>query len=444
VARLNLSHGTHEEHARVIGLLRQAATDTGRLLGILLDLQGPKVRVGRFAKGEARLEHDQRFVITGRPVEGNAEIVSTTYEQLARDVHPGDRVLLDDGLMSVIVRSVDGLDVHCEVEVGGILRNNKGINIPGAALSVATITEKDFEDADFGVAQGVDFIAMSFVRHPSDIAQLREYLGRHDAPQLIVAKIEKPQALEHMEEIVAAADAIMVARGDLGVEMAPEDVPAIQKRLIASCNRAGKPVITATQMLESMVNNPRPTRAEASDVANAILDGSDAVMLSAESASGRYPVETVAVMQRIIRATEEAQRVANSPHRRQHGPLPLAIHEGMAVTACTLAEQVDADAIVSITLSGSMSRMIAKHRPAKRIFAVSQYDRVLRQLAFTWGVQGILMEDLTSNIDDALATVEVRLRELKHVRSGDRLVLTAGLPFSERKATNMVRVDEVR
>jgi pyruvate kinase len=443
VARLNFSHGTHAEHAETVRLARQAARETGRLVGIMLDLQGPKVRVGRFRAGEVLLEPGRPFTITGRPLEGSAEIVSTTYEHLAHDVHPGDRILLDDGLLALQVQSVEGLDVRCEVVIGGILKNNKGINIPGAALSVATITEKDFQDAAFGIAQDVDFIAMSFVRQPEDIAQLRAYLERQGGTQPIVSKIEKPQALDRIEEICAISDGVMVARGDLGVEMAPEEVPAIQKRLIALCGDLGKPVITATQMLESMVHNPRPTRAEASDVANAILDGSDAVMLSAESASGRYPVESVEVMRRIIHATETS-RQAEPARRRRRGPAPMAVHEGIAMTACTLAEQVDADAIASITLTGSMSRQIARHRPEKRIYAISQFESVLRRLALVWGVEGILMQDLTSQIDDALIDVEERLRELGLLAKGNRLVLTAGVPFSERAATNMVRVDTVK
>lgn len=444
VARLNFSHGTREEHRQTIAAVRQAARNTDRILGIMLDLQGPKVRVGRFAAGQTVLEQGRRFTITGRPVEGDDTIVSTTHANLARDVKPGDNILLDDGMMTLTVVKIDGLDVHCEVVSGGVLRNNKGVNVPGAALSMDPLTEKDYQDLEFGITQDVDFIAMSFVRQPSDIETMRAYLKKRRPDLLIVAKIEKPQALECIEEIIAVSDGIMVARGDLGVELPAEEVPAIQKSIIAACNRLGKPVITATQMLESMVNNPRPTRAEASDVANAILDGSDAVMLSAESAIGRYPVDVVAVMERIIRATESGQRRSDPARRRRSGVGSLAAHEGVAVTACTLSELVDARAIASITLTGSMSRVIAKHRPAKPIFAISQYEHVLRQLAITWGVEGILMKDLTSNIDDALADVEDRLCSMEYLRSGDRLVLTAGLPFSERQATNMVRVDIVK
>jgi pyruvate kinase len=443
VARLNFSHGSHDEHGALIQRVRQASRETGRIVGIMLDLQGPKVRVGRFAGGSVTLNTGARFTITGRSLEGNETIVSTTHQGLARDVQPGDRILLDDGLISLRVQAIDALDVHCEVVTGVVLNNNKGINIPGAALSVDTITEKDLEDAAFGIGQDVDFIAMSFVRQPGDILKMREHLDRKGGRQLIIAKIEKPQALEHMEKIISVADGIMVARGDLGVEMAPEEVPAIQKRLISECNRLGKPVITATQMLESMVANPRPTRAEASDVANAILDGSDAVMLSAESASGRYPVEAVSVMRRIIAATEASHQLSDrSQHLRSNGP--LAFNEGIAVTACNLVELVGAKAIATVTLTGSMSKVISKHRPNGPIYAISQFEPMLRQLSVWWGIEGILMPDLTTNIDEALLEVEQRLLEMKRLAVGESLVMTAGLPFSERQATNMVRVDVVK
>ena len=444
VARLNLSHGSHEFHRETMTMVRRAAKAAGRICGIMLDLQGPKVRVGRFAEGEALLEAGAAFTITSREVEGNARIVSTTHHGLPEDVGAGETVLLDDGLIVLRVSEVEGPEVRCEVVIGGVLKNNKGINIPGAALSVPTITEKDFEDAAFGVAEKVDFVAMSFVRHPDDIAGMRKYLATLPYQPPIIAKIEKPQALEHIDAIIDAADCIMVARGDLGVEMSPEEVPAIQKSLIAACNQRGKPVITATQMLESMVGNPRPTRAEASDVANAILDGSDAVMLSAESASGRYPVESVEVMHRIIQATENSIGQPDPSRRRRMADTPLAIHEGIAATACILADLVSAHGIASITMTGSMPRMIAKHRPSAPIYAVGHFEHVLRQLSLVWGIEGILVPDITTHIDQATVEVENRLESMGRVKKGDLLVLTAGLPFSERQATNMVRVDVVR
>lgn len=443
VARLNFSHGDHDFHRETMEMVRRAAKAAGQICGIMLDLQGPKVRVGRFAAGEALLETGGEFTITGREVEGNAEIVSTTHQTLSADVGVGETVLLDDGLIVLRVTRVEGPDVCCEVIIGGVLKNSKGINIPGAALSVPTITEKDYRDAAFGVAEKVDFIAMSFVRHPDDIAGMRKYLATQPFQPLIIAKIEKPQALEHIDAIIDAVDVIMVARGDLGVEMSPEEVPAIQKSLIADCNTRGKPVITATQMLESMVGNPRPTRAEASDVANAILDGSDAVMLSAESASGRYPVESVEVMRRIIQATENSIGRPD-PSRRRRAETPLAVHEGVAATACTLADLVSAKGIATITMTGSMSRMIAQNRPSAPIYAIGQFEHVLRQLTLVWGIEGILMPDITTHIDEATVEVENRLEAMGRIEKGDLLVLTAGLPFSKRQATNMVRVDVVR
>ncbi len=443
VARLNFSHGTHEEHREVIECIRRATKETGRIVGILLDLQGPKIRVGRFDGGEALLEEGNRFTITGREVGGTREIVSTTHARLARDVVPGDPILLDDGLLVLEVEEIEGQDVHCRVRMGGVLKNNKGINLPGAALSVDTITEKDLADMEFGIANQVDFLAMSFVRHPDDIRSLQQRLESAKAKLPIVAKIEKPQALEHIDEIIALSDGIMVARGDLGVELPAEEVPGVQKSLIGACNQAGKPVITATQMLESMVHNPRPTRAEASDVANAILDGSDAVMLSAESASGKYPVKTVEVMSRIICATESNVNSMEPARRRRPGKGTVQVYEAIAMAACSLAEHVGAQGIASITLTGSMSRAIAKHRPSTTIYAISHYESVLRRLSVIWGIEGIWMEDLTMNIDDAAVEVKNRLCEMGRLSKGDFLVFTAGLPFAERQATNMVRVDRV-
>jgi len=442
VTRHNFSHGSQEDHRRLIETVRQAARETGRIVGIMADLQGPKVRVGRFKAGQTTLVPGAAFTVTAREIEGSDREVSTTYKELPGDLQPGQTILLDDGLIALKVAAIRGPDIQCEVVTGGVLKDSKGINVPGAALSVAAITEKDYQDAEFAVKQGVDFLAMSFVRRPQDVRQMKDFLAKLGVRVPIVTKVEKPQALEEIEEIVAISDGIMVARGDLGVEMAAELVPGIQKQLIARCNRAGKPVITATQMLESMVNNPRPTRAEASDVANAVLDGSDAVMLSAESASGRYPLEAVATMKRIIRATEEDRDRQGQYRRRAADVVP--VYEGIAMAACSLAEQVNAQAIACVTLTGSIARAISKHRPARPIYAVSQHDGVLRQLSVHWGVEGVRLENLDTNIDDALSAIERALVASGRLKSGDQLVLTAGLPFAARQATNMVRVDRVR
>ena len=437
VARVNMSHGIYEEHARTIAAVRTVSAELDVPIGIMMDLQGPKLRVSHFVGGQATLEGGQRFTITARPVQGNTEIVATSYTHLAQDLHPGDLVLLDDGLIEMRVEQVSDNDVVCRVETGGVLKDNKGINIPGAALSVEALTEKDVRDAAFGRAQEVDFFAQSFVRLPQDIARLREVVGR--VP--IIAKIEKPQAVTHIDEIIAVADGIMVARGDLGVEMPTEAVPGIQKAIIAKCNRIGRPVITATQMLDSMIRNPRPTRAEASDVANAILDGSDAVMLSGESASGDYPLEAVATMRRIIVATEQGERSGRLPVMRRAADRLLDISHSIAASACLLAEQVDAAVIASITLTGSMAQSISRFRPATPIVAISQNARAIRRTTLNWGVRGIMMGDITSDIDTAVELVRERMLAEGIVRPGDRLVLTAGVPFSARRDTNMVRVD---
>ena len=443
VARLNFSHGTQQDHRNTLNTLRRASRETGRVLGIMLDLQGPKVRVGLFASGSAQLKSDAHFTITTRPVEGNDSIVSTTYARLHEDVGAGDTILLDDGMIALEVTEVAKQDIHCRVVTEGELKNNKGINVPGARLSVETITEKDYRDVEFALEAGVDFLAMSFVRHPDDLKMMREFLKGRGASLPIISKIEKPQALEHIDEIIEVSDGIMVARGDLGVEIPAEEVPHIQKMIIKKCNRVGKPVITATQMLESMIHNPRPTRAEASDVANAILDGSDAVMLSGESAMGKYPVEAVTTMKRIIHATEAS-------HLQEQGtPIILTqddsqpIQEGISASACILARQVNARAIASITLRGAMARVLSKHRPVTPIFAISQSEESLRQLSLYWGVEGIHSRDMTSAFDEAVPEVVAMLVEHKVLTQGDRCVITAGLPFHGRQVTNTVRVEFV-
>lgn len=444
VARLNFSHGDHSTHMGLIDLLRKASRETGKQLAIMMDLQGPKIRVGALAGGAATLKNGARYVITTRNVVGDDRIVSTTYKGLAKDVKPGDVILLDDGMMSLRVTSRTNIDVICKVTNGGVLKNNKGINIPGAGLSVETISRKDRGDVDFAIANGADFLAMSFVRHPDDLRKMRRYLARKKASLPIVTKIEKPQAIDFIDEIIDQSDAVMVARGDLGVEMSTETVPGIQKMIISKCNQLGVPVITATQMLDSMINNPRPTRAEASDVANAILDGSDAVMLSGESAAGKYPVESVKMMRRIIVATESANPPTFRTPVRRMGDTGLPVNEGVAITACSLAEQVDARAIACVTESGSMARSLAKHRPGQQIYAIGHNDRVARLVCLAWGVRGVVMKDLTmENVDDAIPEITAELVANGALSRGDRIVITAGLPFSARQATNMVRVDDV-
>ena len=439
VARINMSHGFLAEKREWVSGLRRAAVETGRIVAVMADLQGPKIRVRRFAKGSVELKSGQRFTITTRNVLGSEDMVSTSYGGLPRDLKPGDDLLLDDGMIQLRVQAIEGEEVCSEVIIGGILSDNKGINAPGAALSVGALTTKDEVDLDFALQIGVDFVALSFVREAADIHHLRRLIVAKGKNTPIVAKIEKPQALENLSEIIAASDAVMVARGDLGVELPAEEIPLVQKDIIAACNRRGIAVITATQMLESMIHNPRPTRAEASDVANAVLDGSDAVMLSGESAVGRYPVEAVSVMRRIVQAAE-AQRAAE-PLMPFHTESLADVTQGVAASACVLANQLGASAIASVTLSGSMARKLSRFRPRTPIFAFSQYAPVLRRLMLHWGVQGELMADQGGDIDSAAADVLEHLQKLGYLRSGEHLVLTAGMPFSARSQTNMLRVE---
>ncbi len=442
IARLNFSHGSHDAHLEVMRHIRDASKHFGKQVAILQDLQGPKIRVGTFREGAVDLVAGEPFTITRRDVEGDDKQVTTTYKELPNDVKIGDELLIDDGLLKVKVVGKTADDVNCTVIIGGKLKNNKGINLPGVAVSAPSLTEKDTEDLLFGLENGVDYVALSFVRKPEDILHVKEIIRSNQKDTPVIAKIEKPEALECIDRIIAISDGIMVARGDLGVEMKTEEVPPIQKRLIALCNKAGVPVITATQMLDSMVQNPRPTRAEASDVANAILDGTDAVMLSAETASGNYPVETITVMKQIIKLIEQ-QRPADLVRRRRSPGEAMMLQDGIAGVSCSLAEMLGVQAIVSITLTGAMSRLIAKYRPQNPIFAITHSDRVLRQLSLVWGVQGLILPDLKNNIDDSVNEVKKALLEHGFLNRGDKFVITAGLPFNSRGPTNSVRVEEI-
>ncbi len=440
VARLNFSHGTHDAHAQVIKNIRQAIKNTGYPVAILQDLQGPKIRVGHFDKGPVTLVNGAQFTITSRDIPGDQNIVSTTYKALPKDVAPGDMLLLDDGLIYLKVIKTDGTDVLCEVINGGVLKDHKGINLPGVKVSAPSLTEKDHEDLLFGLENNVDYIALSFVRRAEDIIHIKDIIKSKGKSTPVVAKIEKPEAMDCIEEILKVTDVIMVARGDLGVEMKTEEVPSIQKRLIKLCNQYGKPVITATQMLESMITNPRPTRAEASDVANAILDGTDAVMLSAETASGKFPIEAISIMNRIIHLIEGEMPV-DYTKRRRGGNDVLATQEGIAISSCTLAEILDADAIVCITMSGASAKIVAKYRPHKPILAITHSDSVRNTINLVWGIQGLHIPELKSTIDESIEEIKKVLVNSGFVRKGHKIIITAGLPFSSRGQTNSVRVE---
>lgn len=440
VVRMNFSHGSPEDHKETVDLVRGLAAKKGVTVGILQDLQGPKIRVARFKEGRVTLAAGQKFVITMDDIEGDEHRVGSTYKGLADDVRPGMILLLDDGNMALRVEGVRGSDVETVVTVGGVLKNNKGINVPEADLSVPAMSDKDVEDMRLGAELGVDWVALSFVRSRDDMLLARHYLARFGSRAKLMAKIEKPQAVERFDDILRESDGIMVARGDLGVEMRPEQVPVIQKKLIRACREAAKPVITATQMLESMINLPRPTRAEASDVANAIFDGTDAVMLSAESAAGLYPVESVQMMDRIAREAESSDL-----YRLQQAQIidtELAA-DSIADAACDIAENLAASAITTFTLTGGSAARVARNRPRVAILALTPNERTRNQLALTWGVVPMLAED-PRDTDDMVRIANDELRKSGQADAGDRFVITAGVPFGVRGSTNMIRVERLK
>lgn len=434
-ARLNFSHGSHEDHRATYDLVRTISQEVGKPVTILQDLQGPKIRVGRFEKGPIQLEAGARFTITTRDIQGNAKIVGTTYKDLHRDVAPGDVLLLDDGLLRLRAVAVEGQDVITEVEIGGKLSNNKGINLPNAAVSAPSMSEQDKADLAFGLELGVDVVALSFVRSALDIHMLRALIGERENIPHIISKIEKPQAIEELEGIIAVSDGIMIARGDLGVELPPEQVPMIQKRAIRLANDVGALTITATQMLESMTQNPRPTRAEASDVANAILDGSDAVMLSGETATGAYPVLAVKMMDRIIReveGSEEYRKRAPIKPRSALNTFPNAV--ARAVRAA--ADELEVKAVVVFTNSGSTARRVMMMRPSKEIIACTPRMEILQRMALYWGTTPVYIPEKES-FHDIVEAVERLLTEERHCAPGDEVIIVMGLPIGDE--TNLIK-----
>ncbi len=442
VARLNFSHGTHPEHARRIQRLRDTARKLKRTICILQDLQGPKIRTGRLKNGApVELERGSRLTITTREVVGSAAMISTDFSGLAREVEPGARVLLSDGRIELKVRAVRGEDVECEVLNGGMLGEHQGINLPGAAVAIPALTVKDKLDLQFGLKHGVDVVALSFVRSADDIRMAKELMRGFGKSVPIVAKLEKPQAIEQLEEILEAADGVMIARGDLGVELPPEKVPIIQKQVIQRASVWRKPVITATQMLESMTENPRPTRAEASDVANAIFDGTDAVMLSGETASGRYPREAVAMMARIILEAEAS--IAQSPAvlRRRHENRRYSIAETICESIAHAAEDLPMRAIAVFTESGNTARMLSKHRPRVCIYAFSRNLEVCNRMNALWGVHPVHKEKWES-AESMLQTAEMELLPKGLIHDGEVLGLVAGTKLTSG-ATNFMRLHTV-
>lgn len=442
VARLNFSHGTYEEHASRIQRIREAAAEVGKFVGIMLDIKGPKIRTGRIQNGSVELLDGAQVTLTIDPVEyGTAERVSISYEGLVEDVYPGAPIRIDDGLIGLEVIEVKHHDILCKVINGGTLKDNKGINVPGVTLRIPGVTEKDVADIQFGVQQGVDLIAASFVRKAGDVLEVRRILEEHQYEADIIAKIETQEGLERLEEIVKVSDGIMVARGDLGVEIATEDVPLAQKRMIALCNRAGKPVITATQMLDSMQRNPRPTRAEASDVANAIFDGTDAIMLSGETAAGRYPLESVRTMAQIANRAERALSEHEVAGRRIPN-VEKSVTDVIGQAVEQMVEELGVRAIVTATTSGHTARMIAKHRPMTNIIASTPRSEVARRLTVTWGVYPIVVSESNST-DEVLETAVDGALDAGYVEHGDLVIIIAGVPVGQRGTTNLLKVHTI-
>jgi len=449
VVRLNFSHGTHAEFSRIIDDLRRIETDLSKPIGIMADIQGPKLRIGKLQGGQIELRIGSEVWVTGEPITGGLQegkiLIPTAYKEFTRDVGPGHTILLDDGLIAFKVLERTALGLRCQVINGGVLKENKGINVPEATFSARAITDKDYEDILFCVEKGVDFIALSFVRSAQEIRHLKKFLESREKRVQVLAKIEKREALQHLEEIIDASDGILVARGDLAVEVGNERVPVLQKKIIRKCNVRGKTVIIATQMLMSMVDNPRPTRAEASDVANAIVDGTDALMLSNETAVGKYPIESIQMMARIIKEMEHETPyqpiLYNEWQLSAAGQLAIALLQ----SAVRLAAIVNARAIAVVTQSGQSALLVSKCRPKNNVYAITGSLETYRQLSLKWGVDPLFMEDMENLISQTamFEAIGQRLLALNLCGSSDKIVITAGLPRLARGSTNTIKVHQI-
>lgn len=441
VFRLNFSHGSHADHEKVIKFVREINAEMGTSVALLQDLQGPKIRVNEVQPG-TEITSGQTIVITTRELLGNHEIISTSYKELPRDVKVGDMILIDDGKIELRVEEVRDVDVVAKVVYGGPLKSRKGINLPFTKVSTPSLTEKDLEDLVFGLKQGVDWIALSFVRKATDIEILRDHITRAKSNSRIVAKIEKPEALENIDGILQATDAVMVARGDLGVEILLEEVPMMQKMIVEKCNKLAKPVIVATQMMESMIENPRPTRAETNDVANAVMDGADALMLSAETAAGKYPIEVIRSMVKTISSVEK-QAQLYFKFREIRADNPNYMTDSIILHACRLAKEVNAKAIVGMTQLGYSAYKSASHRPNANIFAFTNNKDVINSMNLVWGTQAYHYERAVST-DETIADVEEILKRDGHVKSGDVFITLASMPILEKGRVNTVKINIVK
>ena len=444
IFRLNFSHGDYETHQKNIDLIRQLNTEFGTSISILQDLQGPKIRTGLVKDNGVKIVAGQKLIMTNdHTVEGNSEKIGVSYKALAQDVKPGEIILMDDGNLQVKVLSSNNVDeLVTEVIYGGILKSKKGVNMPFSDLSVPALTEKDLRDLEFGLENYVDWIALSFVRTAKEIIDLKRMIAEKGVDARVIAKIEKPEAVANIDEIIAASDAIMVARGDLGVEIIMEEVPLIQKTIVSKCNRASKPVIIATQMMESMIENPRPTRAETNDVANAVMDGADVVMLSAETAAGKYPIETIQSMNKTIQTVEEL----SDKIYHKFDPIDLNsqtyFNDNVIATACNLARHTNAKGIVGMTRSGYTAFEIAKHRPKANIFIFTDNYYVQTRLNLIWGVRAFYYDKFTTT-DETIEDI-IKILKNKHlIASGDVLINTASMPIYEQQRTNTIKLSVV-
>ena len=443
VFRLNFSHGTHEGHLQVIKHLRALNEEKKYNLCILQDLQGPKIRTNQVENGEITVQEGDELVITSEDMVGNSRKISTSYQSLPTDVAVGDAILIDDGKIELKVVRASGNEVTTQVIYGGPIKSRKGINLPDTKISAPSLTEKDHEDLLFGLSQDVDWIALSFVRSAADIHQIKEIIRAEGKEIMVVAKIEKPQAIKNIDEIIAATDGVMVARGDLGVEIPMEEVPLIQKMIVQKCNAVAKPVIIATQMMESMIENPRPTRAETNDVANGVMDGADAIMLSAETASGKYPIQAVQSMMKTILTIERQSEVVY--HKLSHisSDSPTFINDSLVRAACRMSKEVDAKVIIGMTKSGYTGFRLSSHRPKANIFIFTANQPLLNVINLYWGLRGYYY-DGTQSTDETFAELEQILRDKGHLQEEDVYISTASMPLHWEDRTNMLKVKVVK
>lgn len=444
VARLNFSHGTYEEHKKRIDTIKKIREELDVPIAIMLDTKGPEIRLKKFKEGTITLEDNDIFTLTTRDIVGDETIVAISYEGLPQDVSVGSRILVDDGLVELEVKEiVNGTDIVCNVINGGTLKDHKGVNVPNTSINLPAITEKDINDIKFGIENDVDFIAASFIRKADDVIQIRKVLEENGGDHIeIISKIENQEGVDNIDEIIEASDGIMVARGDLGVEIEPEEIPLLQKQIINKCNKAGKPVITATQMLDSMMRNPRPTRAEVTDVANAILDGTDAIMLSGETAAGKYPIESVKTMKNIAIRTETSEEYLDILKSKRVLDNYISTTNAISKATCTTAEDLKATAIITATSSGYTSKAVSKFRPKAPIIAATTSERVMRKLALVWGVYPVL--SVKSENTDEVIDMSIHSAMLKgYVKEGDLIVITAGIPVGVSGTTNLIKVHTI-